>query len=184
MERLVAYIVWGLALAAFIAVCYKANADTLEFIGPVGLTQHIINDPTASARFSGKVSKDGSLILTPQYGFIRSRTANGAFSSLGQYVGTNSVGSLMTGFISEFGRSFGRCELGLALGAYVQDDQHFKHLDIQPFEVTRIGNIGIVPIGGIAFNAKVYQVPGYYVKVNTLTSPVLMNVALSVGVSW
>lgn len=184
MERLVAYIVWVLALAAFLMVCYKAKADTMEFMGPVALTQHVINDPSASSQFANKVSKDGSLILNRQVGIIITKTDNDTFSSYGQWIGTNSVGNLMVGSIGEFGRSFGRYQLGTALGAYIQDDSGFKSTGIQPFQIAREGNLGLVPVGGIVFNAKLYQTPAFYIKLNTITSPILINLSLSVGVKW
>ncbi len=184
MERLVAYIVWILTLAVIIMVCYKAKADTIEFMGPVGLTQHVLNDPQTSKQFANKLSKDGSLILNRQVGFIRSRTVNGVFSSYGQWVGANSMGNLMAGCISEFGRSFGRYEFGVALGAYIQDVSGFDKAEIQPFQIAKEGNIGLVPVAGVVANVKLYNAPGFYVKLNTISSPILINASLSIGVKW
>lgn len=173
------------ALACYMMMSYTAHADiSVQLLGPIALTQHVLNDNNAAHRYTNRVSKDGSLIANPEIGVIITDTSKDYYESYGIFGGQNSVGGLMGGGLFEFGTVYGHWQIGGALGSYLQDDCEFNRRIISPFELGRSHNIGLAPVIGVAVNYKIQLSKKTYLQLNNILSPIITNTVLSVGFQW
>jgi hypothetical protein len=159
----------------------QTPTDSVEIIGG-SLTYHLLGNDFDSN--SNKVSNDGRLIANPLFGLQYTTENNAYYESMALFSGDNSVGTQILGVKAAKGIKIGNLYLGLALGAYEQDDTEFNNRGIIPFEIGRLGTTGIVPVFGAEVNYKIVSYKDVFVKINNIISPVLTNTTLSVGVSF
>lgn len=168
-------------LLALLLLSLSSNAQ-LEITGG-SFTYHLIN-PGDATLFSNKVSKDGKLIANPILGLQIITETGTEYTSMGGFVGQNSVGDDILGFKASRGVKYGHWYLGLVAGAYEQSSEGFYDKHLIPFQVAKVGDVGIVPILGVEASYRINLSQKYYVKLNNLISPVITNTTISFGFSF
>ena len=170
-------------LLAIILLSLSCNAtESYELVGG-GLTYHIMV-PIRSRNFSNKVSEDGRLIDNPIIGIQRVVESRDYYTSLGAFTGANSVGDTILGMKYSTGARIEHWYLGIVLGAYEQPTHTFYDRNIVPFQLAKIGDVGIVPVVGWEVNYRINLSRSYYLKLNNIVSPMITNTTISVGVSF
>ena len=156
-----------------------ADNTSVELIGG-SITYHVMDDG-ASSHYVTKWSPDGRLIFNQLYGVKLLVKDNDSYSSMTYFGGNNSIGSPIYGGIVSYGVILKDFNVGLAIGGYMQDDNAFRSVGVEPYRLTEIGSSGLVPVVGVEINYKVDLSDTMYLKLNNLLSPVITNTSLSLG---
>lgn len=169
-----------LLLFLFLISCTtQASTSSFEAIGG-SITYHVI-DNTGSSQYQNKLSSDGRLIFNDLLGIRYISQDSYTYWSTSAFTGSNSIDSYITGAILSYGLTNRNLYIGTVLGGYVQDDDAFRNHGIDPYRMTEFGNTGLVPIIGIEINYKIDFTSKYYLKINNILSPVILNTSLSLG---
>ena len=157
--------------------------ESIELIGP-GVTWHVL-DNGAAPYFSNKLSSDGRLIYTPQVGFRKIHTDNQfVYSSFAAFMGSNSIGSPIYGFVGSTGVELLRIlHIGIAIGTYIQNNNDFNAKGLEPFSMTS-GTNALVPILGFEINTQIPISDRMFIGFNNLITPVITNHNLSIGLGY
>lgn len=170
-------------LLLLLLLTFNSDAQTsLELVGG-SLTYHVMN-PGDSNQFANRLSPDGRLIRNPIIGVQEIHELDGEYWSLGAFAGQNSVGDDIMGFKVSRGKRIGNWYLGLVAGAYEQSSEGFYDKGMVPFQIAKVGDVGVVPLLGIEANYRVNLSQKYYLKLNNLISPVITNTTISLGISF
>ena len=156
-------------------ICPAVFADNTELIVG-GLTYHMFLDPDITENFSNKVGFQGALIANPivglGYTYVDEETK--LYDSYRGFIGQNSIGQPMIGGMYFYGKQLKGIDLGMGIGAYIQDDSQFKKRGID------VGS-NIIPIYGFEINPKIMLDNKKFIKFNNLISPLLIISTLSFG---
>lgn len=181
MNRVILAILFTLLMALFAA---QSRADnSVELIGP-GLSWHVMNSNAGSLN-SNKVSNDGRLLYTPEFGVRKTYIEpTGLYKSVALFTAQNSIGSPVYGGMLGTGLEFKKMfSAGLILGGYVQNNEDFRYKGITPFSVTG-GENAFVPLAGFEFNFKLYLSKNVFLGQNNIITPIISNHNLSLGIRF
>lgn len=154
------------------SISYAKSAEVI--VG--GLTYHtLITDRTAK-EFTHKLSADGRFIYNQMYGFGYINNTDLFYESYKFFVGQNSIGEGMGGYLYSFGGHFDSWDIGFGFGAYYQNNNQFRDKGI---DVITIG--GFIPLMGLEFNKKMMLNKTKYIKVNNFFTLLMTNTTLSIG---
>lgn len=171
----------SMSLLFCLFACSSSFADTdFEVLGG-GITYHVIDPGSNDAHFAHIISNDNRLIANPMFGLTLGEHDDRIFQSGTIFGGENSIGNSMFGGIYERGYQVGNWQLGLAVGAYEQNDNQYREKGIEPFRLTEVNGTGIVPVLGAAINYKINFSEQFYIKLNNVISPVITNSTISFG---
>lgn len=151
------------------------NAKSIEMISG-GLTYHTFIPDNIAENFTHKWSADGKLIYNQLYGFGYIDNSDIFFSSHKFFIGQNSIGEAMGGYLYSFGGHVDGYDLGLGTGGYYQNNELFKDKGIDMVTIA-----GFIPLLGIELNKKFMINNTKYLKINTFTTIFLINASLSLG---
>lgn len=170
-------------LVGVLAAAGYASADTaLEISGPNALTYHVVTaDTVAPQRFANKISGDGRLIDNHEYAVSLITSDKDFFHSETLFVGQDSVGGPMEGAMWEYGIVRGNWQIGIAAGAYIQDENNWINAKVDSFKMTQIGSTDVVPVIGVAVNYKIPLSDKVYLNINNVISAIITNTTVSVG---
>lgn len=142
----------GAILATLIMLLLAtAHADTEIAVG--SLTYHFINPENASEAFKMQLSSDGALIINPVVGLrILSSPRAQNYRAHTAFVGLNSIGRPMAGYMASTGAETIYGRFGIVMGGYMQDNRQFLAYNIQPYTTGTYKGFGLVPIGGLEYS--------------------------------
>lgn len=178
------------SILAFLLLFGGPSHADLEVIGG-GLTYHLI-DNGAAPMFSNKLSSDGRLIANPIVGLAYTQHQGLIFNTYTVFGGANSVGKSMAGGLYSEGleteivnnRTIDHFQFGWAIGGYEQQSHYYTDLGINSFRFVNVNGVDLVPVVGIVLNYQVNLNRDYYLKLNNLVSPVLLNSTVSFGINF
>jgi hypothetical protein len=158
----------------------KAN-ETLELVGG-GITVHIEDSGGVGQYFSNKITPDGRVIANPVVGLRYTDYSDILlyWSGAGFY-GVNSIAKPITGGLVSGGLGFEYVNVGLVAGGYVQNNNDFYNIGIQPYSLTD-GSNAFVLMAGVEVNFKIPLSDDIFLGINNLLTPVVTNHTLSLGV--
>ena len=165
-------------------LCCQAYADeSIELLGG-SITWHTPLNGSNDGANTNKLSKDGSLIDNPLFGVRLTDTKGIAYDSVAVFGGENSIGKQMGGAMYSTGYVVNKWDVGLVVGAYLQNTNDFYNSGLQPFRVGTEGPNDICPIIGAEFNYKIDLSDNMYLKINNVITPVITNNSLSLGYTF
>lgn len=186
-KQLSIFIFLALMVASLFATLPSAMAEnrSLEvFSGAI--TFHFI-DQGSSSEFRNKLSRDGRLIYNPIYGLRIINENAQTYSAIAAFMGNNSVGLPMGGGMFSLGIKGGgeHLFLGLAAGAYIQDNNQFRSHKADPFRIYETkGGVGVVPIAGLEMGVRVHFSDKVYFKLYDLLTPVVNSTFVLLGYTF
>lgn len=143
-----------------------------------GITYHIFDSPDASENYTHKLADNGKLIYNPLFGIKYTHEDIFVYDSYAAFAGQNSVGGAIMGGLYSFGVFDGPLQLGVALGAYKQDDEIFLTHNILP-PISDIG--GVELLAGFECNYKIMLDYKNFIKFNSYLFPDLLNFTVGFG---
>lgn len=154
------------------SICSAKSAELI--VG--GLTYHTFVADKPASHFTHKLSADGKFIYNHMYGFGYIDSTDIFYSSHKFFIGQNSIGEPMGGYLYSFGGHFDSWDVGFGFGGYYQNNNRFKDKGIY------VANIaGIVPLLGLEFNKKMMIDRTKYVKVDTFFTLLTITSCLAIG---
>lgn len=150
-------------------------ADSKEFIIG-GLTYHMFLEPDVTEKFTNKVGFSGALIANPMLGlgYTYVDDSTKLYDSYRGFIGENSIGQPLIGGMYFYGKELKGIDLGMGIGAYIEDDSKFKQRGIET-------GSNIIPIYGFEINPKIILNNKKFIKFNNLISPLLIISTISFG---
>jgi hypothetical protein len=150
---------------SFILLSYStAHADTEVVAG--ALTYHFMG---ADKAYKHRLSNDGAMIANPIIALrAASRPRESTYRTSGAFIGLNSLGRPMGGYLGSVGTDAAWGRFGIAMGGYMQDNRQFVAHNIQPPSWISSGGFGLVVLGGLEYSTK---------------GPIFLNLLLTPAVS-
>jgi len=144
-----------------------------------GLTYHLFGDTTNSQNYVGKLADAGNLIFNPLIGYkLTDEFSPTECESYTVFSGHNSVGGAIGGGIYSFGSLDGPLQLGVAVGAYKQDDAQFTNAGVS-LPLNDIN--GYVLLAGFEANYRWMLSDKDFIKINSYLFPGLINMTVGFG---
>ena len=164
----------------------SAFAGSQKEIGFGSYSYHLRGDPESFGKLSNKVSSDGRLIANGMLTYKNTKTGKFGYASSAAFIGQNSVGTLMTGYMGAVGALVTKnLQIGFIMGAYVQDNTEFMRREIKnSMALFPNSAISVVPLAGVEINYKVPLNKKLFLKVNNIITPAVTNHTLSIGVEF
>lgn len=142
----------GSFMAGLILLLWTSLASAEMELAVGALTYHLINPQNASTAFKTRLSPDGALIANPIIGFrIVTRPRFSTYHAHTPFLGLNSLGRPMAGYVASAGSDTAYGRFGLVMGGYMQDNRQFYAHDIQPPSWIQSGGFGLVVLGGLEY---------------------------------
>ena len=147
------------------------SKDTFE-VDVGSLTQHYLDNTT----YPNQLAQ--GLILNPLVGYKYTEEDTIVYDSYTIFMGNNSVQSGILGGIYSFGAMGESSQIGVAFGAYHQNDSSFMSAGILP-PMNDIN--GYVLLAGFEANYRWMLGPKNFIKVNTYLFPNIINATIGFG---
>jgi hypothetical protein len=117
------------------------------------------------------------------YSFKITKPDSEFYTSDAFFIGENSVGTLMSGYMGASGVYLNKyTQFGAIYGAYAQDNTEFMRRGIYNcmawFPESKIS---VIPIFGVEVNFKVNLSDKVFIKLNNVITPVVTNHTISIG---
>lgn len=113
------------------------------------ITAHLINNNGVASRYSGCLHKSCEVIYNPIFAYRSVNKYDEYYTSHTFMVGLNSIHDHMGGYYASIGTQLNSNRIGLVVGAYAQNNEHFHEQGIIPFAMYERNQTGIVPIIGV-----------------------------------
>lgn len=149
------------------------------------LTYHLLDGPPASYKYQNPVSPDGRLIDNFLIGYSHiEENKDREYFSYTIFTGENSLAKPIGGFKISSGKTDGRLYIGIAVGAYFQNNRDFTDQGLGDVLPVDWHSTGMVPILGLEINYILFHIGDTYIKLNNVITPVLTNNTFSIGQSF
>ncbi len=155
----------------------RERSEPLELM--VGASvYHFFTKHTGS--FKTQWSEDGRWIGTPVGGLGVMQTDGEYYQTQSYYIGENSVGGGMAGFLASTGKVYSNWNLGAVAGLYLQDSRKFTADKISTVAVPMGDSTSVMPLVGFEAVYKIEFDEDFYLKIHNVITPILGITYLSI----